>query len=109
MTFEEYQINSRKTALYPDLGNNFIYPALGLSGEAGEVSEKIKKIIRDDNGVVTDVKREELKKELGDVLWYIAQLCTEFGLKMDEVAEFNVEKLRSRRERGVLHGSGDNR
>jgi len=109
MTFEEYQTNSRKTAMYPNLGNNFIYPVLGLAGEAGEVSEKVKKIIRDDEGVVTESKREEIKKELGDVLWYVAQLCTEFGLKMDDVAIYNIEKLRSRLERGVIHGSGDNR
>lgn len=109
MTFDEYQVESKKTALYPNQGNNFIYPVLGLAGEAGEVSEKIKKIIRDDNGVVTEDKRQEIKKELGDVLWYIAQLCSEFNLTMDDVALTNIEKLKSRLERGVLHGSGDNR
>lgn len=109
MDFNEYQVESKKTALYPNQGNNFIYPVLGLAGESGEVSEKIKKIIRDNNGVVTDEKRAEIKKELGDVLWYVAQLCTEFGLSMDEVAKTNLEKLFSRKERGVLHGDGDNR
>ena len=69
MTFEEYQSESNKTAKYPDLGNNFIYPVLGLAGETGEVAEKIKKILRDKGGVVSDEDRQEIKKELGDVLF----------------------------------------
>lgn len=109
MTFQEYQQESRKTALYPDLGNNFVYPTLGLSGEAGEVAEKIKKVIRDDDGSVSDEKRQEIKKELGDVLWYLAQLATELGLDLDDVARSNIEKLASRLDRGALNGSGDNR
>jgi len=109
MNFNEYQEKSRKTALYPDKDNNFVYPTLGLSGEAGEVAEKIKKVIRDKGGVVDDETREAIKKELGDVLWYVAQLATELGLSMDEIAEKNIEKLYSRMERGVLQGSGDNR
>ena len=109
MDFKEYQEKSRKTALYPEKGNNFVYPTLGLSGEAGEVAEKIKKVIRDKGGVVDDETREAIKKELGDVLWYVAQLATELGLSMDEIAEKNIEKLLSRMERGVLQGSGDNR
>jgi len=109
MTFEEYQKQSRTTAIYPDQGNNFIYPTLGLCGESGEVAEKIKKIIRDNGGVVTDEKKQEIKKELGDIMWYLAQLCTEFGLNMDDVAAGNLEKLFSRMERGAIHGSGDNR
>lgn len=109
MDFKEYQEKSRKTALYPDLGNNFVYPTLGLSGEAGEVAEKIKKVIRDKGGVIDDVTREEIKKELGDVLWYVSQLATELGLTLDGIAENNIEKLYSRMDRGVLHGSGDNR
>ena len=109
MTFEEYQIESRKTAVYPDQGSNYIYPVLGLAGETGEVSEKIKKVIRDDGGVITDEKKQDIKKELGDVLWYIAQLCSELGLSMDEVAKGNLEKLFSRKDRGVIQGSGDDR
>jgi len=109
MTFEEYQKESRRTAKYPNLGDNFIYPTLGLSGEAGEVAEKIKKIIRGDNGMVNDAHREELMKELGDVLWYVAQVATELGIGLDEVAQRNLTKLQSRLERGVLGGSGDNR
>lgn len=109
MTFDEYQKRSRKTAIYPDKDKNFIYPTLGLAGEAGEVAEKVKKIIRDDQGAVTDLKRDEIIKELGDVLWYVAQIATEFGLSLDALAMTNVEKLESRLERGKLGGSGDNR
>jgi NTP pyrophosphatase (non-canonical NTP hydrolase) len=109
MNFEEYQEKSRKTAKYPDLGNNFIYPTLGLSGETGEVAEKIKKVIRDKGGVIDEETREMLKKELGDVLWYVSQLATELKLSLDEVAKGNIEKLLSRLERGVISGSGDNR
>jgi NTP pyrophosphatase (non-canonical NTP hydrolase) len=109
MNFNEYQEKSRKTALYPDKDNNFVYPTLGLSGEAGEVAEKIKKVIRDKGGVIDDETREAIKKELGDVLWYVAQLATELGLSMDNIAEKNIEKLYSRLERGVLKGNGDNR
>jgi len=109
MNFEEYQKKSRKTALYPNVGNNFIYPTLGLSGEAGEVAEKIKKVIRDKNEVVDDETKELIEKELGDVLWYVSQLATELDLSLDKVAEKNIEKLYSRLERGKIHGSGDNR
>ena len=109
LTFEEYQRESRKTAVYPGRGNNFIYPALGLAGETGEVLEKIKKIIRDKAGKLDEETKEKIAKELGDVLWYIAQLCTELGLSMEEVAKQNLEKLFSRKERGVLQGEGDER
>ncbi|HMB25959.1 MAG TPA: nucleoside triphosphate pyrophosphohydrolase family protein [Patescibacteria group bacterium] len=109
MDFNEYQKQSRKTALYPDLGNDFVYPTLGLTGEAGEVAEKIKKVIRDDGGEISEEKRQEIKKELGDVLWYVAQLCTELDFSMNEAAEYNLEKLFSRKKRNTLHGDGDNR
>jgi NTP pyrophosphatase (non-canonical NTP hydrolase) len=109
MDFEEYQTESRKTALYPNKDNNVIYPVLGLVGEAGEVAEKMKKIIRDNNGEVTEEKKQEIKKELGDVLWYIGAMCSELKISMDEVAQMNIEKLFSRKDRGVLHGDGDNR
>ncbi len=109
MTFKEYQEKSRQTAIYPGKGTNFIYPTLGLVGEAGEVAEKIKKTMRDDNGILTDEKKEELKKELGDVLWYLSQLSTEIGASLEDIAKMNIEKLFSRKERGVLSGSGDNR
>lgn len=109
MTLNEYQEKSRKTATYPNAGNNFVYPTLGLAGETGEVAEKIKKIVRDEGGTVSEEKREEIKKELGDVLWYVAQIAAELRISLDDVAETNIEKLYSRLERGVISGSGDNR
>lgn len=109
MEIKEYQEKSRKTAVYPDKDNNFIYPTLGLSGEAGEVSEKIKKVIRDKEGIIDDETRESIKKELGDVLWYVSQIATELGISLDDIAEENIEKLYSRMKRGKLNGSGDNR
>ena len=109
MRFSEYQRLSRETAIYPDLGNNIVYPALGLCGEAGETAEKVKKAIRDDGGTLTEERRAAIGAELGDVLWYAAQLATEAGLDLEELAEANLEKLLSRQRRSVLHGSGDTR
>lgn len=109
LTFDEYQKAAQTTAQYPDAGRNVYYPTLGLAGEAGEVAEKIKKLMRDNNGVLTPERRDALRKELGDVLWYVAALCSELGLSMGDVAAHNVEKLRDRKERGALHGDGDNR
>lgn len=108
MNFKEYQDKAVSTAIYPDTVK-ILYPALGLAGEAGEVCEKIKKMYRDDNGVPTPEKIAEISKELGDVLWYIANVADDFGLNMDDIAEQNIAKLFSRKERGVLGGSGDNR
>jgi NTP pyrophosphatase (non-canonical NTP hydrolase) len=107
--FSEYQRLSRETAIYPDLGNNIVYPALGLCGEAGETAEKVKKAIRDDGGTLTEERRAAIGAELGDVLWYAAQLATEAGLDLEDIAEANLEKLMSRQRRSVLHGSGDTR
>jgi NTP pyrophosphatase (non-canonical NTP hydrolase) len=107
--FDKYQNECGKTAVYPKVGKRFVYPLLGLLGEAGEVSEKIKKIFRDEGGVLTKEKREEIKKELGDTLWYLAQLSKELGLKFSDVAKGNLEKLASRKNRGTIHGNGDNR
>lgn len=109
MNFSEYQEKSRVTAKYPDAGKNYIYPTLGLAGEAGEVAEKIKKVIRDHGGEVSDDTRAEIEKELGDVLWYVTQLASELHISMEDVAEGNLKKLYDRMERGVLSGSGDNR
>ena len=109
MRFSEYQRLSRETAIYPDLGNNIVYPALGLCGEAGETAEKVKKAIRDDGGTLTEERRAAIGAELGDVLWYAAQLATEAGLDLEDLAEANLEKLLSRQRRSVLHGSGDTR
>jgi NTP pyrophosphatase (non-canonical NTP hydrolase) len=109
MNFKEYQEKSRKTAIYPNADNNFVYPTLGLAGEAGEVAEKIKKVIRDKKGVIDNRKKKEIEKELGDVLWYVSQLASELGLSLEEVAKKNIEKLYSRMDRGKLKGDGDNR
>lgn len=109
MTFEEYQKESRKTAIYPNIGDNFVYPTLGLSGESGEVSEKVKKIIRDKGGIVDDITKKEIAKELGDVLWYLSQIASELGISLEDIAKGNIEKLKSRFERDKISGSGDNR
>jgi NTP pyrophosphatase (non-canonical NTP hydrolase) len=109
MNFNDYQIKSRETAQYPDQGNNWVYPVLGLAGETGEVIEKLKKVMRNDNMVLTDEFRENIKKELGDVLWYLAQVTTEMGLKLDDVATTNIDKLQSRLARGVIKSEGDDR
>lgn len=109
MELSDYQSRSRSTAVYPRAGDNLLYPTLGLCGEAGEVAEKIKKMVRDDAGVLTGERRAALAKELGDVLWYLAQIATEADLELDAIAEANIEKLSSRQRRNVLQGSGDDR
>ncbi len=109
MNFSEYQTKSRRTAKYPSIGHPLIYPTLGLTNEAGEVAGKIKKIFRDKGGIISAVDKEALKSELGDVLWYLAQVCTELEISLDGVAEYNIEKLYSRLDRGKIGGEGDNR
>ena len=106
MNANEYQRLARTTAIYPRK-MEVIYPALGLAGETGEVLEKIKKWIRDGHDIET--VRANVKKEGGDVLWYLANLLSDLDLTLDEVMEANVAKLADRAERGVLKGSGDNR
>lgn len=107
MHFNDYQTSSRKTAMYPDTGKNYVYPTLGLCGETGEIAEKVKKVLRDKNGVMDDATRELIKLELGDVLWYVSQLATEFGYSFDDIAQANLDKLASRQARNQLGGSGD--
>ena len=109
MELNAYQSAARKTAAYPDIGRNPIYPTLGLSGEAGEVADKVKKVIRDQSGVFDAPTREAIKLELGDVLWYVAQLAGELGYDLDQVAQANLDKLASRAVRGRISGSGDSR
>ena len=109
MDFDNYQIEARKTAIYPNKDRNFIYPTLGLVGESGEVAEKIKKILRDKNGNFDDESKLALKKELGDVLWYLSNLCNELEFSLSDVAEENLEKLNLRLTRGKISGSGDDR
>lgn len=108
MTLEEYQINAQKTALYPE-AYRLLYPTLGLVGEAGELANKVKKILRDHGGDLTPEIQEALVMELGDVLWYVAQVATDLGVGLEEVAEKNLRKLRSRQARGRIGGSGNNR
>ena len=107
--FDFYQRECEKTAAYPKIGESFVYPVLGLTGEAGEVSEKIKKLFRDYKGKLSKEYKMEIGKELGDVMWYVAQISTELGLKLSGIAKLNLEKLKSRKVRGKIHGSGDNR
>ena len=109
MDLNQYQCKARETALYPDVGHNPIYPTLGLAGEAGEVAEKVKKVLRDCNGVFDNSAKEAIKLELGDVLWYVSQLSSELGFDLADVAHSNLEKLLSRSKRGNISGDGDNR
>ena len=107
--FSTYQTESRKTAsrIYTD--HPIVYPTLGLTNEAGELAGKVKKIFRDKGGEISEEDRQALKGELGDVLWYLTQICTELDLTLEEVAAHNLEKLFSRKERDQIKGEGDNR
>jgi len=126
LSFNDYQKKMYTTAIYPDtnvvhplkgiIGANYIYPALGLVDEAGEVAGKVKKILRDKLGQIKDSEgaidpevKDMITKELGDVLWYMSQLAVEFGINLQDVADKNVEKILSRQERGKIQGSGDDR
>ena len=109
MELNQYQQRARSTAFYPNAGQNPIYPTLGLSGESGEVADKVKKVIRDRQGVFDENAKEAIKLELGDVLWYIAQLSSELGFDLDQVAKANLDKLASRAARGQISGDGDSR
>lgn len=108
MTLNDYQNKALETAIYPEEAK-VVYPTLGLTGEAGEVADKVKKIIRDNNGQLSDEKKLEIAKEIGDVLWYCATLSHDLGFTLEDIAEMNYEKLHSRQLRGKLNGSGDNR
>lgn len=106
-TFDTYQQQSRKTWNLVHTDHPIVYPTLGLVNEAGEVAGKIKKIFRDKGGQIGEEERQALKGELGDVLWYLTQICTELDLTLEEVAAYNLEKLLDRLERGVIRGDGD--
>ncbi len=110
MELNEYQKKALETALYP-AKHKIVYSALGLGNEAGEVMGKIKKWLRGDDGEgeMSDERKDALKGELGDVLWYLAVLANDLDLKLGDIAEANVEKLQSRKERGTLKGDGDKR
>jgi len=106
MTATDYQNSACKTAIFPkELGVQYL--ALGLTGEAGEVANKVKKLIRD--GGDSPDKRKEIAKELGDVCWYLAVLAQELGSNLGKIMEDNIAKLEDRKARGVIGGSGDNR
>lgn len=109
MTPNEYQTAALRTAIYPNQGDNFIYPTLGLVGEAGEVAEKAKKIIRDSGGTLSDSDRQKIALELSDVCWYVAILAYELDFFLEDIFRMNIDKLASRQERGVISGSGDSR
>jgi NTP pyrophosphatase (non-canonical NTP hydrolase) len=107
---DEYQVATRETAIYPAInGMGYMYPLLGLSGEVGEVMNKVKKIFRDDAGVLTDERRLAIRDELGDVLWYLARTADEFGFTLSEIGDSNLTRLQDRKKRDLLNGSGDNR
>lgn len=109
MTFKEYQNLSKQTAFFPKNIKPFIYIALGLAGESGEVVEKIKHVIRDKDGVISKEDKQGIINELGDLLWYMTQLAVELDVSLEKIAEANIEKLFSRKDRGTLKGRGDNR
>jgi len=128
MDFNEYQDEAHKTAQYPKLniatrqGNHddnctvpsntpvpWVYATLGLVGEAGEVAEKVKKIVRNKQGALADTDKVELAKELGDVLWYVAELASCLDLNLDDIARLNLTKLQDRVDRDKICCEGDNR
>jgi NTP pyrophosphatase (non-canonical NTP hydrolase) len=104
--FNAYQRSAATTAIYTD---KVVYPALGLIGEAGEVANKVKKVLRDKEGVFDEGDRDDIAKELGDVLWYIAALATDMQLSLGYIASQNELKLSKRKANGTIGGSGDNR
>jgi NTP pyrophosphatase (non-canonical NTP hydrolase) len=110
MTFDEYQKQALTTAKFTDDElKDIMHWVLGVTGESGEIAEKVKKIIRDKQGIFSSEDKAALAKEIGDVLWYLATLAEQLGVSFDEIAQGNLAKLKSRQERGVIGGSGDNR
>ena len=103
-----YQKVALTTAIYPR-EQAIIYPTLGLTGEAGEVANKVKKIIRDGSDKNDDSLVSEIKSEIGDCLWYIAVLASDFNIKLSDIASANLEKLAIRKKNNTIHGSGDDR
>ena len=106
LTFNDYQKTARETTIYKD---GIFYPALGLCGESGEVADKIKKIYRDNDGIISEDNKEQLVKEMGDVLWYLANMATDLNMSLEDVARKNLEKIQIRQQKNLIHGEGDNR
>ena len=106
MKLDEFQMKAEDTAIYPN-EYSIVYPALGLAGEAGEVADKVKKILRD--GEPHLFYKDDIAKELGDVLWYVAILARDLGYSLEEIAQTNLDKLEDRKNRNMLKGSGDDR
>lgn len=109
MTFKEYSEFAVVSAIYNPDKYGIIYPAIGLGNEAGEVLGKVKKVLRDNEGVFTEEWKNKIADEMGDCLWYLASLAQDLGMNLDDIALMNIAKLRDRRERNVIGGSGDNR
>jgi NTP pyrophosphatase (non-canonical NTP hydrolase) len=107
--FSAYQQAAARTGAPISTDHPIVYPTLGLVNEAGEVAGKVKKIFRDRQGLITEADREALTLELGDVLWYLSELCTRLEIRLEDVAARNVAKLADRASRGVLGGEGDTR
>lgn len=107
MNINDYQLGALETAIYPK-EHKIIYPAFGLAGEAGETADKVKKYLRGDYELDPEHKKA-IALEIGDVLWYCATLANDLGYSLEEVAQMNLDKLRSRNQRGKIHGNGDER
>lgn len=108
MTLNEYQEKALSTAIYSD-NYKIIYPTLGLTGEAGEVSDKVKKVLRDKDSNFDEETNKQIALELGDVMWYCATLANDLGYTLDDICQMNYDKLQSRKNRDAIHGNGDNR
>jgi NTP pyrophosphatase (non-canonical NTP hydrolase) len=109
LTFDEYADFAKRNAVYPGFGQGSVYPLLGLCGETGEVAEAWKKMVRDKGGKIDLEFLATIKKELGDVLWYLWALGHELGFSLEDIANTNIRKLLDRKDRGTIHGSGNDR
>jgi len=109
MNMNDYQTAALRTAAPKDKKDEVFHLVHGLCGESGEIAEKVKKIVRDKNGQISDEDKAEILKELGDVLWYVAVLADHFDITLGDVADKNIAKLADRQKRGLISGSGDNR
>jgi NTP pyrophosphatase (non-canonical NTP hydrolase) len=111
LDFDAYQQAAARTRTNAgvSIDHPIVYPTLGLTNEAGEVAGKVKKIFRDHGGVITDADRDALALELGDVLWYLTEICSRLDIRLEDVAARNIAKIADRMSRGVLGGEGDHR